>query len=318
MKTEKTRRDPKEVFDLIVKEKTKKEISKELDLSRSALANHLEKLEISGHIKREGKYIIKVLRSSYLNPKVTKNRINKKLNKRGHAHDFSVIFSKEQRLWENELIINEFKKGKLKKLGFGSYQLIKKKYTIWINKESLTIYSNNYFCSDKSLKTKFASLRDVDNLIRDLKTKFNISGEYGIEVFREHYGLIFNKFAKWILEKGKKLYVKDKGNKAILWVDDSRKDDMGLKELEGKDPMQIDKIDEYCEDVFIKHKGEVNASFVLNSLNQLNLAQVEGARQLTKYEEQNKEHLALIQDYREESKQNRALIMELIKSINKK
>ena len=310
MVKQKIRRDPKEVFDLIVKEKNKKEIAKELGLSKTALANHLERLELSGHIKREGKYLIKVLQSSYLNPKVTKNRVSKKLNKRGHAFNFKILFPEEKDLREKDLVISELKKKKLEELGFGSYKFNKKKNTIWINKESLTIYSNNSYYSENALHSKFTAIRDIDNLIGDIKRKFNFRGVYGIEVFREHYGLIFNKFAEWCLGKGKKLYVKDKGNKAILWVDDSRKDDIGLKEFEGK----------------------VDSSFILNGfeiatkqINQLTMAQVEGSKQLTEYAEQNREHLALIQDYRkesqhsrEESKQNRVLIMELIKSINKK
>ena len=332
MVKQKIRRDPKEVFDLIVKEKNKKEIAKELGLSKTALANHLERLELSGHIKREGKYLIKVLQSSYLNPKVTKNRVSKKLNKRGHAFNFKILFPEEKDLREKDLVISELKKKKLEELGFGSYKFNKKKNTIWINKESLTIYSNNSYYSENALHSKFTAIRDIDNLIGDIKRKFNFRGVYGIEVFREHYGLIFNKFAEWCLGKGKKLYVKDKGNKAILWVDDSRKDDIGLKEFEGKDPMLMNRSDEYFDDVLITNEGKVDSSFILNGfeiatkqINQLTMAQVEGSKQLTEYAEQNREHLALIQDYRkesqhsrEESKQNRVLIMELIKSINKK
>lgn len=244
---QKTRRDPKEVFDLIVKEFNKKEISKKLGLSKTALANHLERLELSGHIKREGKFIIKILKSSYSNPKVTKNRVTKKLNKRGHAFNFKILFPEERDLRKKDVVISEFKKKNLKELGFGSYQFSKKKNTIWINKESLTIYSNNSYYSKNALHSKFTALRDIDNLTNDLKRKFNFKGIYGIEVFREHYGLIFNKFAEWCLGKGKKLYVKDKGNKAILWVDDSRKDDIGLKEFEGKDPIKINTADDHFD-----------------------------------------------------------------------
>lgn len=44
--------------------------------------------------------------------------------------------------------------------------------------------------------SKFTALKDLDNLVKYLKDKFNFKGIYGIEIFREHYGLIFNEFAK--------------------------------------------------------------------------------------------------------------------------
>lgn len=293
---QKIRRDPKEVLDLIIKELTKKEISKKLGLSKTALANHLERLELSGHIKREGKFVIKVLKSSYSHPKVTKNQIIRKLNKRGHGYNISVIFAEEKDLRTKDLVVSEFKKKKLKKLDFGSYKFKKKKTTIWINKKSLTLYSSNYYCSKNALHSKFTALRDIDNLVKDLKRKFNFKGIYGIEVFREHYGLIFNKFAEWCLGKGKKLYVKDKGNKAILWVDDSRKDDIGLKEFEGKDPRIINEAGNYFDDVMIKHEGKVDASFILNGFDKTNKAIKKNAEHLEFHAENMRSHVKAVQN----------------------
>lgn len=317
---QKIRRDPKEILDLIVKGFTKKEINKKLDLSKTALANHLERLELSGHIKREGKYIIKVLQSSYSNPKVTKNLVSKKLNKRGHAFNLTVLFPEEKDLRKKDLVISEFKKKKLEELGFGSYKFSKKKNTIWINRESLTIYSNNSYYSKNALHSKFTAIRDIDNLINDIKRKFNFKGIYGIEVFREHYGLIFNKFAEWCLGKGKKLYVKDKGNKAILWVDDSRKDDIGLKEFEGKNAMGINKADEYFDDVLITHEGKVDSSFILNGFsqtsNQLNLA-FKGIEQNAKnvefHFENMKSHVGAIRELKEGVRELTKVVKELKK-----
>lgn len=279
MTKEKIRRDPKEVFDLIIKELTKKEIRKKLGLSTTALANHLERLELEGYIKREGKYVIEVLKSSYLYPKVTRNRVNRKLNKRGHAYNFKIIFSEERDLRRKDFVRNELKKGKIKKLGFGSFKLTKNKNTIWINKESLTIYSSNSYYSKNALHDKFAALRDVDKLARDMQRRFDFKGIYGIEIFREHYGLIFNKFAEWCLGKGKKLYVKDKGNKAILWVDDSRKDDIGLKEFEGKDPRTINNADTFFKS-HEEHNFKHDADFIDKGFDNTNKAIIESSHQI--------------------------------------
>jgi len=77
----------------------------------------------------------------------------------------------------------------------------------------LTIYSSNSYYSGNALHSKFRALKDLDNLIIYLKDRFEFTGIYGVEVFREHYGLIFNKFAEWCLKQGRKLYVKEKGDK---------------------------------------------------------------------------------------------------------
>jgi hypothetical protein len=237
-----------DVFKLILKDKTKKEIKKQLGLKSNSLSNHLRKLEDFGCIERQGKFIIKVLQSSLKYPKVTKNRIISKLNKRGHAYNFKIIFSKEKNLLTKPKVRHELKVKNLKKLPFGSLKLTKDRNTIWINKQSLTIYSNNSYYAQDALHSKFRALKDIDTLVVYLKDRFNFKGPYGIEIFREHYGLIFNKFAKWILGQGKKMYVKNEKNKSILWVDDSRKDDRKLKEFEAGDPIKANTADKYFEE----------------------------------------------------------------------
>jgi len=244
----------------------KKEVRKKLNLKPSALSNHLRKLENLGCIERKGKYVVDVLRSSSLNPRVTKNQVHNKLNKRGHAFNFKIVFPKEGNLKERKEVKHEFELGNLKRLSFGSLRLTRDKNTIWINNNSLTIYSNNSYYSKNALHSKFRALKEIDTLVEDLIARFGFKGIYGLEVFREHYGLIFNKFAKWILKRGGKMYVKSKGDKAILWVDDSRKDDVGLKEFEGKDPITINVADKYFES-HEKTGWKVTPSFLLEAIN---------------------------------------------------
>jgi len=271
------------VLQLLSKGFTKAEVRKKLNLKPSALAYHLRRLEDLGVIERQGKYIINVLSSSVKHPKVTKNQVQLKLNKRGHAYNFKIIFPTEKNLLKKPKVRSEFKAKKLEKLQFGSYKLIKDKNSIWINKGSLTIYSNNSYYSKNALYSKFRALKDIDNLIVYLKDRFGFSGMYGIEIFREHYGLIFNKFAQWLLKRGGKLYVKEKGNKTILWVDNSRKDDIGLTEFEGDDPLRINQADKY----FQSHEDtswQVTPEFCLKSFNE--------AGELIKKNAQNLDHYA--------------------------
>jgi len=218
--------------------KSKKELRELLHISASNLSNRLRRLENLGEIKLFGKYAIEYIGSSQKHPKVTKNHLEKKLNKRGHAFNFKVYFPKEDNLTKKEKVQLEFSKNRIKKLDFGSFQLKYKKYTIWINKNSLTIYSSNSYYAQDALHSKLRQLVDIQALIEYLKQRYALRGLFGIELFREHYGLIFNKFAEWCNKNGYKLSLKNKGNKEILWVDKSRKDDIGLNEFESDNPIR--------------------------------------------------------------------------------
>lgn len=231
------------VFLLLKDGFTKKEIQKKLDIKPSSLSNHLRRLEESNNIKRVGKYKIDIISSSYLNPRVTKNKLHKGFNKRGHAHNATAHFHKKTNLHELPKIKTDEKAGVFTKLKFGSLKFVRDGFTVWINKNNLTIYSNNSYYSGNALNAKFAALRNIDTLIQNLILKYDIPKYYGIEIFREHYGLIFNKFAKWLNKQGRKMYVEDKKGKSILWVDKSRKDDVGLEEFEGEDPMKMNSAD---------------------------------------------------------------------------
>lgn len=245
MKTPKKRCELGEVLHLLVLGKTKAQIRKKTGLSSTALSNHLRRLEELDNIKRLGKYQIKVISSSLNHPRATKNKVHKDFNKRGHAHNITIHFKKKIELKELPKVKTELKAGLFEILEFGSLKFTRKGFTIWINKHNLTIYSNNSYFSENSLHSKFRALREIDNLVENLVLKYNFPKEYGIEVFREHYGLIFNKFAQWLIKKGKKMYVKDHRGKSLMWVDKSRKDDIGLQEFESEDPILINNSDTF-------------------------------------------------------------------------
>lgn len=288
---------------------TKEKIRKKLNIKPTALANRLRRLEDLGCIERKGKYIINVLRSSPINPRVTRNKVHKSFNKRGHAHNFKIYFPKETNLKQKPKVKTEEKLKQLEKLSFGSLKFIKKKYTIWINKETLTIYSNNSYYSDNALYSKFQALKDVDNLVQELKDRFDFKGKYGIEIFREHYGLIFNKFAKWLLNQKKKLYVQDIKGKTILWVDDSRKDDLGLKEFEAHDPLKVNNADTFFkshDDTNWKNDAHVTEN---NTKEIANLKRVFPA--MEEYNKNLKLHIAVQEEQLKTQKQIQILLTKL-------
>ena len=263
MVTLKKRCEVDRVFDLLKAGFTKAQVQKKLLLKPSALANHLRRLEESNNIKRIGKYEIKIISSSYLHPKVTKNKVHIGFDKRGHGHNITIHFLKKVDFWELPQVKQDLKMKILKRLEFGSLKFVRDGFTIWINKHHLTIYSNNSYYSGDALHSKFSALRNVDTLVENLILKYNFPKKYGIEIFREHYGLIFNKFAQWLNKKGKKMYVQDKKGKSILWVDKSRKDDVGLDEFEGEDPLMINNAGTFF-DSHEKHKFKIDADHILD------------------------------------------------------
>jgi len=300
------------ILHLISLDFTKKQIRDRRHLSKSALSNHLAKLEKLGCIKRHGKYLIEYLQSSPIHLEVTPKVSKKQMNKRGHAFNFKIYFPQEKtNLKEKNAVKKDLQDKRLKVLPFGSYQLIKNKNTIWINNHNLTIYCNKSYYSADALKSKFGALRDVDILVKNLRDKYNFKGSYGIEVFREHYGLIFNKFAKWLLDRGQKLTIKDEGDKSTLWVDDSRKDDLGLKEFEGSNPIEINKADNFFESCE-RTDWEVTPEFILTAFNKTNIilnGEIQKNKQLgntiTLLEKQIKSHLELIKEWRKEAETTR-------------
>lgn len=285
MKKGKSKNELGDILHLLNLDFNKKEIRNKLNLSKSNLSNYLSKLEKQGYIQRVGKYEVKILRSSLMHPRVTPLPVELKFNKRGHAFNFKVIFPSEENLKEKPEIQKFLLKPSKRQptiLKFGSIRFKYKNNTIWINKNSFTIYSNNSYYSENALHSKFRAIKEVDNLIKHFKSKFGIKGLYGIEVFREHYGLIFNKFAEWLLSKGEKLNVKDKKNTSILWVDDSKEDDIGLKEFEGKNPLDINNANNYFKE-HEESNWEVTPKFVLNGLNLLKDNQLNQAKQISEF-----------------------------------
>jgi hypothetical protein len=308
-----------QTLNLIKIGKGKGELRKLLNLSPTALSNRLKRLETLGCINLIGKYQIEITGSSLKHPEVTRALINKKLDKRGHGHNTTILFPKEENLWEKDRVKKEYSQKKIKRLGFGSYKLNYKGFTIWINKKSLTIYSNNSYFSEDALKSKFWALKDLDNLAKYLRGRFDLKGIYGLKIFREHYGIIFNKFAEWLLGQRRKMHVKDKGGDSILWIDDSMKDNIGakvkLKEFEGKDPQKINTVGEWGKDM--DDEGwplisEMKGDLIDNKKELVNLRGVFPA--MSEYNENLKLHTAVQKAQLEVAKET----LKYLKSIDEK
>jgi len=130
---------------------------------------------------------------------------------------------------------------------------------------------------------------------RLLRADFSLFGKYKFRVARQHYALIKNSLARQYLEDGKKLAVYS-GRGLWLLIDNS----YNLEELETVHPKTADKDNGKVQDFFngLDMVEGFTPQFVLKAL-------AENNTQLLAYADQNREHLALIQDYRAESVENR-------------
>jgi hypothetical protein len=105
------------------------------------------------------------------------------------------------------------------------------------------------------------------------------------------------------------MYVKDNKGKSILWVDKSRKDDIGLMEFEGKNPIIINNADTFFKS-HEQHGFKIDADFTLNGFNVLTNACKQNADNLGNYAKNLKSHVKSI-------KQLGKSVKELTKIIGK-
>jgi len=166
------------------------------------------------------------------------------------------------------------------------------------NKSIIINFPESYIAETSKLAKKDAIekfLRVVKSVERLLRADFSLFGKYKFRVARQHYALIKNSLARQYLEDGKKLAVYS-GRGLWLLIDNS----YNLEELETVHPKTADKDNGKVQDFFngLDMVEGFTPQFVLKAL-------AENNTQLLAYADQNREHLALIQDYRAESVENR-------------
>jgi len=289
-------------------------ISKKYNIPKTTIQYYIDGLRKKGYIKKVDygtweiiKEIPKEVRKHHhytIGEKPQKRGVvkNKKKQIRGHAFIWKIRFFPKnidwiRRLERYQIPYKLISNNKVARIIF-------KNRKIWLSAKGMTIYEPIDYLGSSSFETKGRAVFEMDQIIKDLGRKLQINlSNYKFTTSREHYGIIKNELAKQYNDKGEKLYIKSKDGDLWLWIDNSH----SLQEIENNEVKINRKIQEWYND-HKKHNFEVTPTFVLNQFSENN-------RQLLAYAEQNKEHLALIQEYRKESVQNRKFMNKMLKAV---
>ena len=301
----------------IEKGKSPAQISKDQKINKKTLQDYLRELKKLGIIEKKGYGVWEVNQERKRSLKLTSrhsrtsNQTSKEKEIRGHAFIWKIEFvdpinwgSVVKRYSKKTLTFSVMKHNKI-------IRTIFKNRKIWLGLRGMTIYEPIDFMGRSSFEVKGKAVFEMDLLIKNFLNHVGVKFRpYRFTTSREHYGIIKNELARQYNDKKEKMLIRSEDGTLWMWIDDSK----GLGELENGEPT----VNRQVQNFWNSHKAQkfkVDADFTLESINKLVAAQAEGSRQLAKYEEQNKEHLALIQEYREESRENRKLILALLKKI---
>lgn len=235
---------------------------------------------------------------------------------RGHGFMFKLNLPKDLRNWKKreeileKLMIkfNPYYVGGVKR----GQRLTAQKTKVALTDKSIIVnFPEGYIRETATLARKDAVarfLRVIKHLERILRANFSEFGKYKFRVSRQHYALIKNSLARQYLDdeyNKKKLHVYS-GRGLWLLIDNS----FNLEELETVHKKTAVKDNEKVQDFFngLDMVKGFTPQFVLKALAQNNT-------QLLSYAEQNKEHLALIQDYRRESIENHKVMRAILKKL---
>jgi len=311
-----------------------KDISEKYSIPKQTVSYSVGKLLKMGCVAKVGHgvsttwHFVKVVQ---IRPKDTL-KVKTGLNDiRGHAFIWNIEFLGDGYDWK-QIITNYKKKYKKSTLTFKMIcggkvpRTIFKQRKIWLTKKGLTIYEPLDFFGKSSFTVKGTAVFEMDRLIKDLIKKLNLNMQhYRFKCSREHFAHVKNEMARQFNDTKQKIYVEFDGKH--FWVDHSH----GENEEETDDANTSVQAKKFYESQ-LKTKFGVTPEIILGNqkktdeqISKLTGAIAETGEQLLDYKEQNKEHLALIQDYkaesvasRSESVANRKLLTALLNKLEGK
>lgn len=247
-----------------------KDISKNLNMSKTALQYYLSSLKEQGIIKKIGYGVWQVNDGKEVqkSTQVTNLNLLKVDSVRGHAFVFKFKLPENLRNWDKreELLKSagiEFKP--LKILG-GGQQLIYKGRKVWLTDKSIIIYEPESFIADFAKEAQSKALFHITELMRGLerhlRANFNIN-QSRFKVSRQHYALVKNALAKQYDDEGNKLQCYT-GEGLWFIIDNS----FNLHEAETIHPKTAVKDNEKVQNFFngIKKYDNFTPEFVVNAI----------------------------------------------------
>jgi hypothetical protein len=264
------------------------QIAIKLNCSEQRINYHIKTLKDKGLIKKVG----------YGTWEITKNLVAVTNEVRGHAFTWKIKLNKNFD-WSKILLNSnmEFKLISSNK----AVRIIINNQKIWLNKQSIIIYDKSSYFSPEALESRrqavYSMIQTCNQIMNKLKIKFDISE---FTVSRQHYSLIKNNLAIQCNKEGKRINIY---NEKGLWfiIDNS----YNLHEAETIHPETALIDNKGLQNYLNSHKEtnwKVTPMFLMESLSRLTNIQIETNKQLLEYKAQNKSHLALINQYRQENK----------------
>lgn len=284
------------ILNAIKSGKSLSNITKEFSISKQLLNYYIRKLHSRGLLTRKsyGYYESKIKAKDTLTLKPDMSR--------GHAFIWTLKLPQEIDQWDKRIEILEKHNIPFKLVGAlkTTPRILIGNNKVWLGNKTITIFENKSFYADKSTISRKYALISLIELVERIESKLGINlHPIQFKPAREHYGLIMNDLAIQCNRKNEKLHISDKDGEWLL-VDNS----LSLGELEtiGKDAMLNNlKVQNWWNDQK-RTNFEVTPSFLMESLNKLTAIQIETNNQLLEYKIQNKKHLRLIQEYRNENR----------------
>jgi DNA-binding Lrp family transcriptional regulator len=280
-----------------------KTISKLTDLPRRTLYNRLKNLEKKELIEN----IRPIWKISHGGSKIWHYFL--KSSKIFELHNLSYVLKlmKVPNWWNKRKPRLERLKGwQFKNINFGNgetnqyQQLVNENFVIQTYPESIIIISRKRYYSNSPYEVIIEAMNDVLDIIayfeERMKFKFFPNGIPALELRGNDYNRIADYLAEHCKKEGRRFLVETPKGK--VWVDYS--EPFGK---EANTPDIQDTLEKHTKDL-IMNKPMTNSE-LQNAIQGLTLVQIEGNRQLLAYSEQNVQHLAIIKEYREESRANR-------------
>lgn len=296
--------------------------------SKQALNYYIQDLKKAGFINKLGYGTWEVLKDFNILDLKKSKKINlgnpKELNNlkevRGHAFMFKLRIP-SIRNWGNLPTFLMEHNIKDKPLKYGHAILFRGR-KVHLFKESIIIYEKESYIADVAKDTKSYAIYEFLKLVQALETLFKVSFKinktYKFRICREHYALLKNCLARQYDKENKRLYVySDKG----LWfiIDNS----YNLHEAETVLLNEAVTDNEGIQDYFNSHKAtrfKVTPEFILNCFNESNNQIIALIQDRKYWAENQKTHVAAIQELAQGVKKNTEGINEfvaLIKQLKK-
>lgn len=239
------------VFELLKQGLNPSKISSKLSISKQNINYYIRKLKNEGIIEKKGYGTWEV-------KQLLPNTLTKRTKEiRGHAFIWVVKLPQEIQGLKDKVqgtILNK-----------GQVRIFIKNHKIWIGKKSIVVYEPHSFYGKTSIDARKYAVISLLEVLQALENKYNIKLHKKIfKPSREHYGLIKNDLARQYNRKGEKMIIHDDLEGNWLWIDDSK----GLGELETNSLVRSKQVQTFWND-HKKHDFQVNATFVLNSMNQV-------------------------------------------------